>query len=243
MLLPHGLASLIGTLSSFFPWPWNAPFAVALATATWMVILWTIQRAGGWVDFELSDRERLALRSPSDAQRLAGDALQFAIGWLVPILWVGVAITVLWTPLAAYVSSSTAAPAWLGRTVQFWAEVAEPYLYPDESNQLPSPQSSAAPVETAAGPSFNCAYANKWAEQQVCASPQLAADDMKMANLYAALISALPKGAARMPLRLAQRAWLADRDLCQFAGTPTACLQDAYSRRISELSAQTLQPQ
>jgi uncharacterized protein YecT (DUF1311 family) len=244
MFLPHGLVWLIKSSTSFLPWPWNAPFTVALATAVWVAILLAIRRTAGLVDFEFADRERLAYRSPSDSQRMAGEAIQFAIKWLIPLLWFGVAITALWTPMAAYVTSSASAPAWLGSSVRFWAEVATPYLYPGDSTQLPTPRPSIIPgFVTAANPSFNCAYANKWAEQQVCASSALAGYDVQMANLYATLITPLPKGAARMPLRLAQRAWLADRDRCQYAGTPMACLQDAYARRISELKTQVAQGQ
>lgn len=244
MFFPHGLVSLIKSFTSFLPWPWSAPFTVALATIFWVVILLAIKRIGGLIDLEFADRERLAHRSPSDAQRMAGEAFQIGIKWLIPLLWLGVAITALWTPMAAYVTTSTSAPAWLGNTVRFWAEVADPYLYPGDSTQLPTPRPSVVPGSVAvASPSFNCAYANKWAEQQVCASAELAAYDVQMANLYATLITPLPKGAARMPLRLAQRAWLADRDQCQFAGTPMACLQDAYTRRISELKTQVAQGQ
>jgi uncharacterized protein YecT (DUF1311 family) len=237
MPFPHGLISLIKSLTSFFPWPWNAPFTIALATAVWMAILWAVQRICGWVDFEFADRERVAHRSPSDMHRLAGEILEVCVKWLILVLWGGVAMTVLWTPLAYYVASSASAPVWLGQTVRFWAEIASPYLYPDSSGQLPSPEPKPTTGDTTVGPSFVCAYAAKWAEQQVCASPQLSAADLKMANLYATLITPLPKGEARMPLRLAQRAWLATRDQCQFAGDPATCLQNAYSSRISELSA------
>jgi uncharacterized protein YecT (DUF1311 family) len=245
MFLPHFIVSAIKGLTAFFPWPWNAPFTVALATAFWMAVLWAIRYGAGLADFEYADGARVAGRAPDDRQRLAGDILEYGLRVLVPVLWAGVAVTLLWTPIAAYTSSSASAPAWLRGTVSFWAAVASPYLYPGETPDVPAVPSPSAPAPLSAapasqGPSFACAYANKWAEQQVCGSAELAADDLQMANLYRAQILPLPRGAARLPLRNAQRAWLATRDRCQIDSDPMQCLRNVYASRIAELSNATL---
>ncbi|HEX4302338.1 MAG TPA: lysozyme inhibitor LprI family protein [Rhizomicrobium sp.] len=242
MFFPHFLTATIKGLTEFLPWPWNAPVTIALATLIWHGILRGSLLAGGWIDMEIADRERLAGRAPSERQRFAGDMFQSAVRYLILILWIGVGITLFWTPFAYYVSvSPSASTGWVHGFVATWAEIASPYLYPGESASLPVargvPQGTVPAATNTASPSFDCAKANKWAEFQVCSSPDLAALDARMGALYLQLINPLPVGEARMPLRLEQRAWLAQRNQCQYDGDPITCLRQAYDRRISELQA------
>ncbi len=242
MFFPHFLTSAIKAVTAFAAWPWNAPFTIALATLVWHGILRGMYYLSGWIDFEFADRERLAGRSPSDRQRFAGDFFASAVRYLIRILWVGVGVTLLWTPLAYYVSQSSSAPSGIRGVVEIWAEIAAPYLYPGDSEAIPVPHAAPPPqapndAGAVATPSFDCAKANKWAEHQVCDTPDLAVLDAQMGDVYRALMTPLPIGDARKQLRLEQRAWLAQRDQCETATDPIDCIRQAFVRRIGELKA------
>lgn len=94
------------------------------------------------------------------------------------------------------------------------------------------PLPSAQPV--AALPSFDCRYARLPDELAVCASPQLAALDRRLSQLYYARVDALD-GDARLSFRRQQGDWLGQRKLC---GSNAACVSQAYSSRIAALQGQ-----
>ena len=78
---------------------------------------------------------------------------------------------------------------------------------------------AAAPVPA---PSFDCTRAATYAEQTICADPDLALRDRALAAAYA---RSLALGRREQPQ------WLAARDAC----ATQACLIHAYDRRIYEL--------
>lgn len=82
-------------------------------------------------------------------------------------------------------------------------------------------------------PSFDCTAAASAAEQAVCADPQLAQADQRLALIYAELRRSLPS-VQRKPLLTAQRTWLSGRDAC---AADDACLRPHYQTRITELLA------
>lgn len=94
----------------------------------------------------------------------------------------------------------------------------------------------ALPV-AAAGPSFDCGRAEAGSiETQVCASPELAALDRQLAEVYAA---ARAKAKNEHPPTLAaeQRGWIKGRNDCWKADDKPTCVRDAYRLRIAELQA------
>jgi uncharacterized protein YecT (DUF1311 family) len=102
----------------------------------------------------------------------------------------------------------------------------------------PSPQqpSSQQPVHVA--PSFDCGHAASVVEKEICAIPDFADLDSRIAALFTQAQSIVgPRDAEA--LRGDQRAWLRDRDACgnRIHGNPPiyvdvyACLRDELNRR------------
>jgi uncharacterized protein YecT (DUF1311 family) len=111
------------------------------------------------------------------------------------------------------------------------APSAQPEPAPQRS---PRPDPRAAPPETrpatAVRPSFNCRAARTRTEVMVCASPQLAAADRRMASLYYSQM-ANADAEARRRLRATRDRFLARRERCGSA----ACVAAAYEERVAEI--------
>jgi TonB family protein len=91
----------------------------------------------------------------------------------------------------------------------------------------------AAEVRPAAeGPSFDCAVAAAWDERAICGDRDLAASDRELARVYRDLLSSDNSDGE---LRSSQQEWQRARRRCQTNLYPSACLADAYSRRLQEL--------
>ena len=95
------------------------------------------------------------------------------------------------------------------------------------------PSAVATPLQT---PSFDCTQARGWAAPQVCRDATLATFDRQMAALYFARIRTASEDQVTAT-RLAQRAWLSQRETCRLATDPAACLRSAYEQRIARLSS------
>jgi uncharacterized protein YecT (DUF1311 family) len=82
-------------------------------------------------------------------------------------------------------------------------------------------------------PTFNCRLARTPVERAICADPELAAKDRRMATLYEQA-----GGSRRGPVDRMQWRWLAARNACA-ARAPAlqACIDDVYDARIAELSS------
>jgi uncharacterized protein len=104
--------------------------------------------------------------------------------------------------------------------------------------QQPVVPESSAPAATRAAsskPSFDCALASTWAEQQVCASDALAASDQTVVRLYRHRIAVASAG-ERERLRQEQRDWITQRNACS-AASGISCVTQSYDDRIAELRA------
>jgi len=85
----------------------------------------------------------------------------------------------------------------------------------------------------AGGPSFDCAKARTWSEQQVCQDAGLASLDREMAELYSTVRR---EGSRRFDEQKAgQRAWLKQREQCQQAADQKTCLVEHYQQRMAAL--------
>lgn len=92
------------------------------------------------------------------------------------------------------------------------------------------------------GPAFDCAKAESDAETLVCADPDLAAIDRRLADVYARALdvaSGLDAGAAEAEaeLKATQRGWIKGRDECWKADELRTCVEAAYLMREAELVA------
>jgi uncharacterized protein len=81
-------------------------------------------------------------------------------------------------------------------------------------------------------PSFDCSGASSYAEEMVCAEPDLAAADRRLARAFQ---SALRAGVPYDMLRNEQDDWLAIRE--QAARRSPAAVASIYDQRIDELNA------
>ena len=82
----------------------------------------------------------------------------------------------------------------------------------------------------AKGPSFDCAKARAADEKAVCASPQLAALDARLAGLFARVQACSAMG-SRDVNNSQQGAWLRKRAKC---GANRACIASLYKARIAQ---------
>lgn len=122
--------------------------------------------------------------------------------------------------------STTASPA--PTTPTRVAQTASPPLLPT----VPSMEAEGIKQPTAAvsGPSFDCRQASSDTERAICADPQLAVLDRRMAEAFS---SALTAGANKDALRKQQNTWRQmTRDTCM----DSECLSAAYQQRIVELN-------
>ena len=86
------------------------------------------------------------------------------------------------------------------------------------------------PTQTSVKPSFDCSKATWKSERLVCSSPQVALQDLSLANEYREAIARNPQGAQR--LKSEQNQWLRKiRESCD----DVSCLQRIYEARVQEL--------
>lgn len=84
--------------------------------------------------------------------------------------------------------------------------------------------------------SFDCAKARQPVERAICGTPELAALDLVMDEIYRAVTKSAEQG-IRQNVDKAQKAWLARRDAaCGRAKPDTECLSRLYEARIVELA-------
>ncbi len=107
---------------------------------------------------------------------------------------------------------------------------------------------AAAVAASAQGPAFDCAKAKGQVEQQICASPALAALDRQLDAVYKAA-TAKATGKLAAALRTEQRSWVKGRNDCWKANQQTwitatwtvdtvpACIDAQVRLRTSELQA------
>ncbi|MBN6152164.1 DUF1311 domain-containing protein [Xanthomonas sp. AmX2] len=81
--------------------------------------------------------------------------------------------------------------------------------------------------------SFDCAKATSRVERLLCDDKALGAQDEQLAERYAALLDALPRGEVRSA-RDAQRAWLAQRNACLQQAAVAACVQRTQQARLHQ---------
>ena len=79
--------------------------------------------------------------------------------------------------------------------------------------------------------SYDCSKATSWAEKEVCASSQFAADDVQMAALYRQALASSP-AANRHSVLKEQRQWIAATEAC----LDDQCIESAYASRLQQLS-------
>lgn len=98
----------------------------------------------------------------------------------------------------------------------------------------PAPRKAAAApaptTRTGARPSYNCRHAGTRSEIMVCANPNLAASDRRMASVYYAAM-ANSDGTTRSQLRRSRDRFLARRERC----SSEACVAAAYEERVREI--------
>ena len=97
----------------------------------------------------------------------------------------------------------------------------------------PQPQPKREATAAAAGqgrPSYNCRQAGTRTERMVCASPDLAARDRRMASVYYAEM-ARADGSIRQQLRRSRDRFLARRERC----STESCVAAAYEERVREI--------
>jgi uncharacterized protein len=104
------------------------------------------------------------------------------------------------------------------------------------------PAPAQAPLSERQGPSFECSEAESEAEKLVCADPDLAALDWRLAERFEAAVKAVEgfggdREAAEAELRASQRGWVSGRDDCWKADDLHACVRDAYLVREAQLVA------
>ena len=87
-------------------------------------------------------------------------------------------------------------------------------------------------------PSFDCRYAGSLSEEMVCADPQLAAADRRLAQAYDRAVAA---GVPRRYLRAEQDDWLAIRE--QAARRSPGAVADIYEQRTAELNDMAIEAQ
>ncbi len=95
------------------------------------------------------------------------------------------------------------------------------------------------------GPSFDCAQAESSAEKLICEDTELAALDRRLADRFAAAVTAaqsLDVGADETTdtLRAMQRGWISGRDECWKEPDLRACVKSEYLQREAELVAELM---
>jgi uncharacterized protein YecT (DUF1311 family) len=101
----------------------------------------------------------------------------------------------------------------------------------DPPREAPLYASRTEPAPPRARPSFDCRYASTRSEELVCADPQLAAADRRLARAYEQAIAA---GVPRRYLRAEQDDWLAIRE--EAARRSPRAVANIYDQRTAELN-------
>lgn len=90
-------------------------------------------------------------------------------------------------------------------------------------------------AQEATGPSYDCATASSDAEKAICEAPSLGWYDRQLAKTWTIVLKAVGEDGAP-ELKAAQAVFLKSRDACVKADDAFACLVDAYTHRIRELT-------
>ncbi|SES37239.1 Protein of unknown function [Tranquillimonas rosea] len=95
------------------------------------------------------------------------------------------------------------------------------------------------PAAAQEGPSFACDRAEGAVEEAICADPDLAALDRRLADRFAAAREASAEVSPETAdtLTAMQRGWIKGRNACWKAGDVRACTKQSYLRREAELVA------
>lgn len=97
-----------------------------------------------------------------------------------------------------------------------------------------------APTATAT-PSFDCGQASGEIEELICATPELAALDLRLDSVWQQVEARLDDGSwpesEQALVRAEQRGWIGGRNDCWKADDPRACAADEYVRRTVSLQA------
>ncbi|HEV2866540.1 MAG TPA: hypothetical protein VGX37_08485 [Allosphingosinicella sp.] len=125
------------------------------------------------------------------------------------------------------------APAVPVQPVQPVQRQAQPQPQPRPQRQpppQPQPKRDATAAAGQARPSYNCRQAGTRTERMVCASPDLASRDRRMASVYYAEM-ARADGSTRQQLRRSRDRFLARRERC----STESCVAAAYEERVREI--------
>jgi uncharacterized protein YecT (DUF1311 family) len=109
---------------------------------------------------------------------------------------------------------------------------------PSTGDITPNVTPPAVTTTSAAGripPSFPCERASKAVEMLICGNSHLAQLDVQLANAYHGALTRLPS-ASQQELKRDEYYWLQQRDACQRASDMIACVETAYSTRLSRLA-------
>jgi uncharacterized protein len=82
-----------------------------------------------------------------------------------------------------------------------------------------------------AKPSFDCRYARGSVERAICANPELATKDRRMALMYERA-----GGSRHQPVDPQQWRWLSARNACARSRAVEPCIAQVYDERIAELA-------
>jgi len=90
-------------------------------------------------------------------------------------------------------------------------------------------------------PSFDCQAASGEIEELICATPELAALDLRLDSVWQQVEARLADGSwpesEQAVMRAEQRGWIGGRNECWKADDPRACAIDEYARRTVTLMA------
>lgn len=95
------------------------------------------------------------------------------------------------------------------------------------------PASPAEPTAEAVPPSFDCANSASEIEKLVCADPELAAADARLAEVYDRELNR--PGTAKPTMVATQRGWVKGRDDCWKEDDKRRCVLESYWTRMAEL--------
>ena len=112
------------------------------------------------------------------------------------------------------------------------APVAAPAA-PEPPAATTEPASPAAPNTGAVAPSFDCANSTNEIEKLVCADPELATADVRLAEVYDKELNR-PE-TVKPAMAATQRGWVKGRDDCWKEEDKRRCVLEAYWTRLAEL--------
>ena len=87
--------------------------------------------------------------------------------------------------------------------------------------------------------SFDCTKAASPVEKLICTDANLAALDVKLADVFQRGMKQWASGGIAERERAAQRQWLSARNRCSSSGHASQCVEESYQRRIAEVQIQS----